>query len=67
MFKWFSKPKKCAHEFYGYDMESRDENGNVHWPCSKCKKLFVAECGLDILRHGKAMGGWGLKDRRETK
>jgi len=39
-------------------MQSRDENGIVKWQCCKCKKVFAAECGLDILRHGKCDGVW---------
>jgi hypothetical protein len=25
----------------------------IKWPCTKCRKVFYAHCGLDILNHGK--------------
>ena len=52
----FKRP--CKHLFKGKEMQSRDENGIVKWQCCKCKKVFAAECGLDILRHGKCDGVW---------
>lgn len=53
------KHKKCNHLFDPPDMQSRDENGNVHWGCCLCHKEFIAPCGLDILKHGKCTGRWG--------
>lgn len=55
-FALFKRP--CKHLFKGKEMQTRDENGMVKWQCCKCKKVFVAECGLDILRHGKCDGVW---------
>lgn len=48
----------CAHEFAGKDMKPRDENGNVHWPCRKCGKVFSASYGLEILQQGRCIGEW---------
>jgi hypothetical protein len=42
----------CRHRFDYIDLWSRDETGDVRWPCWKCGRIFKAECGLDILRHG---------------
>lgn len=56
----FFKQKKCSHLFDPSDMQNRDENGNVKWKCCKCDKLFVEHCGLDILKHGKCTGHWGI-------
>ena len=56
----FFKRKKCSHLFDPPDMQSRDENGNVKWKCCKCDKVFVEHCGLDILKHGKCTGRWGI-------
>jgi hypothetical protein len=25
----------------------------VTWPCYKCGKVFVRQCGLDVLHHGQ--------------
>ena len=55
-FALFKRP--CKHLFRGKEMQTRDENGMVKWQCCKCKKVFVAECGLDILKHGKCDGVW---------
>lgn len=49
----------CSHEFKGADMEPRNGDGIVKWACYKCGKEFEAENGLDILKHGKCIGGWG--------
>lgn len=48
----------CRHEFKGKDMQVRDDKGVVKWHCHKCKKMFKAECGLDILTKGKCIGEW---------
>jgi len=56
----FLKHKKCSHLFDPSDMQNRDENGNVKWKCCKCGKLFIENCGLDILKHGKCTGRWGI-------
>jgi hypoxanthine-guanine phosphoribosyltransferase len=44
------------HKFYLNDLQERDNNGNVTWSCFKCGKVFVAECGLDILKNGRCVG-----------
>jgi len=54
----FFKRKTCSHLFSPCDMQNRDENGNVKWKCFKCNKIFIAECGLDILKNGKCDGKW---------
>lgn len=51
MFGWF-KNKHCKHLFVYEEMQERDKNGNVHWPCHKCNKVFIEPCGLDIIAHG---------------
>jgi len=56
--KWF-KQKLCKHFFKASEMQLRDADGNVKWKCSKCGKLFIEKCGLDILRYGKCDGNWG--------
>ena len=56
----FFKTKTCKHEFRGKDMQPRDNDGNVSWACYKCGKVFVAECGLDVLKNGKCIGEWGF-------
>lgn len=48
----------CSHEFKGKDMQFRNKQGIVKWPCYKCSKEFEAENGLDILKHGKCIGEW---------
>ena len=50
--KWFKK-SICWHTFDMADLKSRDVDGNVSWACSKCGKIYIAHCGLDILSHGK--------------
>lgn len=52
------RPLSCIHEFRGRDIQYRNEQGTVKWPCDKCGKMFEAECGLDILHHGKCIGDW---------
>lgn len=59
-FAIYIKRKVCDHLFDPPDMQDRDENGNVKWMCCKCQKIFVAHCGLDILKFGKCTGRWGL-------
>ena len=58
-FQWLiSQLRKiiCMHKFYLNDLQERDNNGNVTWSCFKCGKVFVAECGLDILKNGRCVG-----------
>jgi len=43
------------HKFYLNDLQGRDNNGNVTWSCFKCEKVFIAECGLDILKNGRCV------------
>jgi hypothetical protein len=47
----------CRHVFDLRDMHSTKwnmpEDRVVIWPCWKCKKVFTAHCGLDILKNGK--------------
>lgn len=54
----FFQKNTCKHEFKGKDMKPRDENGYVTWNCSKCGKIFVDTCGLNILKNGKCIGEW---------
>jgi len=42
-------------------MQPRGKDGKVKWECCKCHKLFIEECGLDVLRHGKCDGRWEQK------
>ena len=42
----------CMHKFNLNDLQERNSDGNVTWSCFKCKKVFIAECGLDILKNG---------------
>jgi hypothetical protein len=55
--KLISQLKKliCSHKFNLQDLQERDNNGNVTWSCFKCGKVFVAECGLDVLKNGKCI------------
>lgn len=61
----FLKTAFCSHEFAPIDMQHRNENGVVVWPCCKCNHIFEAECGLDILTNGKCTGDW--EARHKTK
>ncbi len=36
-------------------MQPRNQEGNVIWPCCKCGKIYIEECGLDVLNHGKCI------------
>lgn len=47
----------CAHVFRGIDMQPRDSDGLLPWPCSKCGKVFRMEYGL--LAPGEITGPWG--------
>jgi hypothetical protein len=48
------RPQACAHEFnYMRDMTPRNANGMLACPCLKCGALFMAECGLDLMKHGR--------------
>lgn len=60
---FFKRVKPCNHLFKANEMQPRDENGKVKWECSRCHKLFVEECGLDVLRHGKCDGRWDLPNK----
>jgi len=62
MLNWLKK-KMCSHLFKAVDMQLRDEHGVVRWPCKRCGKVFEAECGLDILKHGQCDGNWN--ERKE--
>lgn len=56
----------CSHVVLGNDLGERDSDGMVKWPCSKCGKVFKADCGLHILGPNVKCGGqWGeiLKDK----
>ena len=55
--KLISQLKKliCSHKFNIQDLQERGNNGNVSWPCFKCGKIFIAECGLDVLKNGKCI------------
>ena len=57
-FNWLLGKKLCQHEFKGKDMQARNEQGIVKWPCHKCGKVFEAEYGLKILENGKCIGEW---------
>jgi hypothetical protein len=48
----------CRHVFKGCDLQSRDENGMVKWPCSKYGKVFEGEHGLQMSNYGKITGPW---------
>lgn len=50
----------CKHEFKGKDMQPRDHEGIVKWPCYKCGKIFTAPYGLKILEKGRCIGSWCL-------
>jgi hypothetical protein len=51
--KWL-KQLLCSHRFDYADLIGRTSlDGNVTWPCWKCKKVFTASYGLRILWHGK--------------
>ena len=45
----------CMHKFNLKDLKERNSDGNVTWSCFKCKKVFIAECGLDILKNGRCV------------
>ena len=60
---WLFGAKFCNHLFKANEMQPRDSEGNVKWECCKCKKMFVAECGLDILRNGRCDGRWDLPNK----
>ncbi len=52
------KQRFCKHEFKGNEMQPRNSDGMVKWTCYKCDKMFVADHGLEILKHGKCIGDW---------
>jgi hypothetical protein len=44
----------CSHRFDYSDLVGRPTpDGCVTWPCYKCGKLFVRQCGLNVLHHGQ--------------
>lgn len=49
----------CSHVFDPPEMQTRDENGIVRWPCMKCRHVFSSDCGINILSHGSCTGRWG--------
>jgi hypothetical protein len=51
----FIKSIICRHKFKIKDMQPRNQEGNVIWPCCKCGKIYIEECGLDVLNHGKCI------------
>ena len=57
LMRWL-RQRFCKHLFVGLDLQGRDLTGRVTWPCSKCGKVFRAECGLDVLQHGDVKGPW---------
>lgn len=61
------KKMLCRHEFYGWDLKSRDRQGLVSWACYKCGKIFKEKCGLDVLTHGECRGGWGITTEEERE
>lgn len=61
------KQRFCKHVFRGDQMILRDENGYVKWPCSKCEKVFIEHCGLDMLNHGEITGPWGVRYARPAQ
>lgn len=50
--------KPCKHVFRPCDMQPRDNEGMVTWPCSKCGKVFTEPYGLKILENGTCEGNW---------
>lgn len=51
------KQKVCSHAFAINDLKKtgkdEDSKERVSWPCVKCGKVFLANCGLDISpKHG---------------
>ena len=49
------------------DLTARDAKGNVSWKCHKCQKVFIANCGLDILKNGVCVGYKNLKHSQDEK
>lgn len=45
----------CNHQFKSSDLTGREEvdGENIKWPCYKCGKVFIKNCGLDVLKYGK--------------
>lgn len=41
----------CRHAFDSSDLH-RKPDGRVEWVCWRCRKVFVASYGLEILDHG---------------
>jgi len=57
--KWWWKARRCKHVFKGPDMQPRDFEGMIEWPCSKCGKTYREPYGLAMLKYGKITGPWG--------
>lgn len=55
--------KPCNHLFKANEMQPRDKNGMVKWECSRCHKVFVEKCGLDVLQYGDCDGRWDLPNK----
>ena len=53
------KQRRCRHVFRGPDLQPRDADGMVTWPCSKCGKVHRLEYGL--LAPGEITGPWGVR------
>lgn len=51
--------RRCSHVFSAQDMIPRNDKGLVIWPCSKCKKRYKFDYGLQALDHGSITGPWG--------
>lgn len=51
----------CRHIFKGSDMQPRNSDGLVIWPCSKCGKVFKEPYGLKMSDHGTITGPWGTE------
>ena len=49
----------CQHLFRAPDLQPRDSDGFVTWPCSKCGKVFKEPYGLRMAEHGLITGPWG--------
>lgn len=52
----------CNHVFKGPDLQTRDAEGYVTWPCSKqCGLVWRGTCGIDA--PGKILGPWGTVNK----
>lgn len=55
----FFKQRFCRHVFAAPDMQPRNDEGIVVWPCRDCRKVYEFEYGLQALDHGEIVGPWG--------